>query len=343
MEQFETENWIFEANIYGYITPFILTEHYKFYGGDRNVVRAYYQPTSTLSGQFTLSVSLNNYQTALTYLSENGVVEADITSAVRLGGELTFTLTNGSTTEIVTFGTNTTATSVEGMNPNTFASVISKQFTRCDDQGNKPLTNSIPLPDTILNGTKILYTNNVQMGINADTFVNATFSGGCLVTIADNIISFVQKYSDGDQKYRWRLKELADGVRYGTLYFTPNIAKPIGSQSDGTLPQLQMVVEINEMTTQCKSTELDTIGNGYKRNIDGIVMTAKIGLSDLTAYDYAYYSSMLLTATNVVLEINDNVQYTYDCMLKTDKMTVKSGAFGKYKFEVELNLYNNAD
>lgn len=333
MNEFETEHFIVETGVYIHVIPFIQSSTAYYYGGERNTVKARRKtPSST---PFTLNVILGDNEVTLSAESVNGVAELDITSAVRMALGISINIVDGDDTEKVYFDTTTNvANTKKGINEETAQLLLRKSRAICDEEG--LLSDGIDIPQSIIDGSKTLYFTHYN-DVTELTLINATIDDKCMLNITSNAKYFVIGENDVFKRYIKLVPQSAD-KRYVRIDFDCGIAKPLGAGDN--LPRLSIVFELLSEEVNVNSEELENI-YGFERYLNGFTISAKVGIKNISAYDYAYYSTMLMLATNAIAELDGDSWNSYKCSIKTDKITINSGYSGNYNLEFEINLYKN--
>lgn len=324
------------------------SENFTFWKKSKNFFRVH---KTSGSGQFTLVIV--NYLTgwSATYYSDtNGYVYADLTALIETFDSsitLGFTITYNSTTETI----DKEYSIKDGINPKIVAMLINKKDMPCDLVGVLPNINKITLPSKILR-TEEFYTNmrvklfwsDFDSSINDvfdDTYFLTDISWSQNVLMIPNCTSFyeTEKINVGQPdeetitKQRWKLTYEDKNKRYCYLSFRSII---------DNMPNLAFFLELRDFDINAEKTDMQVLGNGFDDFVNGLKITAKVGLSDLSAYDYAYYTT-LITFSDEIKFTDLSTGNEYDCTIATNKINIKSGDFGRYDFEIELNLYSNVD
>lgn len=320
-----------------------------FYAGDRNWLKIRFR-SGFVPEKFSFESSISG--TAKYISSEDGVLDIDITSYLRLYAPknrdlsvlFSVEILSSETTETISF----TASIAEGMNPIRVANWISNG---CQDVAF--LENVIDFPQFIYADPFAVDNLRIYGFVSLSPFKSENiiqYDRDCAVVDA-GALSFSFSEMDDTLILQRILRQSDEGQKMCTLEFSPMFGvymTPTSlSDDEYRLPRMLLALELREMNIETDGTELMEITNGFDKYLDGVEATAKVGIKNLCASDFAYYSAVLLGATDCYFATDYTVanyeEKRTKCSIKTNKATIRTTAQGTYDFEIELNLYSNAN
>jgi len=303
----------FSVEISGYISGGVC----YLYSGQHNYLKA----TRVGGTDDTISVKVGGYDTFSYQLTEAHTADIDITSAIK-------TLTATSSTIVIDDTTQSIAV-IEGISPTAYKSMVDMLDQCYANSGAYGLYNQYIVPETIIKGGGALalpcgYDFN---GYNVFTGFNLASN---LMTIASTATILRATLTTQVEGWVRRLKKSDNPIV--KVECKCALGRPYASGMTLTANEAVFYLEKLSGKIDTTVTDLQTIGDGYKA-INEFTEQITIGLRGCTAYDYAYYSLLLLTANDIKIEGEP-------CELVTKSATIPVGSKDKYNLEITLKRRN---
>lgn len=298
-----------------------------FYKGMHNYIKA---TRRALVSATSINVTFAIIGTSISYsyayqLDEDGSVRIDVTYLIRLLASSSYALGFSMTIDGQLFET---IVVMDGIHPDAYCSMIS-MYGECLYQ--VQLYQRMILPNTIYYKTE----GNVILPCGYD-FQGYTLTGfainGSMATISASLIKATATL--GQSYWEWSRRIIQANMNEKTLVNVQCRCAIGNPASYVTIMDniASFVLEQVSSKVDTTITDLQTYGDGYK-SINEFSEQITIGLRGCTAYDYAYYSLLLLTANDILI---DGVP----CELVTKSANIPTGNRDKYNLEITLKRKN---
>lgn len=298
-----------------------------FYRGMHNYIKA--QKKSQGIQITSIGVNFQDAVTgayyAYTYqLDEDGYVVIDISSILKSYSS-NFTMTIDGTLY-------RNGLVVDGIHPDAYCSLINMSGDCLYQVGS--LYKKMVLPNTIYK----LENSNVVLPCGY-AFSDYTLTGFTIAynmaTISANLIKAAATLGSVHWEWSRRLKTPTEEIESGNTFVKIDCACAIGASPEDNLHLLNnasFYLQVISGKVDTIITDLQTYGDGYK-SFNEFSEQITIGLRGCTAYDYAYYSLLLLTANDIKID-------NEPCELVTKSANIPTGNRDKYNLEITLKRKN---
>lgn len=292
------------------------TQHMAYCGGHN------YLSLNRVVGSTATSVTMVFGDYTSTYLLSSGSVTIDITSLCKIY--------EGTTASVTIDGTTISIACAYGIDPTDFAKLVYKPSVQCIFTDMDRTGGGILLPSTIIQGAGFapIY-QSLPATMNFEG-VHPELSSGVL-TISPSTTQIRFENDDEEQIGLIKLQEQDPSRSYVMLSCT----SPIGIDADAsflTPRKLRCVMELMSYKVEQTITDLQTHGNEYKYKNEG-AWQITIGIRNISAYDYGYYSQILMAED---IEVSGWGR----CEPVTKTIEINTGSVGKYDFKITLKARN---